>query len=119
MNKKVFVLVMIIVLVTLACGSETNSYQAPAYQAPAQPAQKTYSGNLITPKGAGVWLVGSEIAPGNWRSNGDCYAVPYSSNGEQIMGMTDGKNAIMYVSPSAFKVEFVDYPGVCTWSYIG
>lgn len=69
-------------------------------------------------KTEGVYLVGEEVAPGNWRASGDCYAVTQDKNGDQL-DMTTGNRSIIMVPPTAYSVKFVSYPGNCTWSYLG
>ena len=73
---------------------------------------------LTTDKAEGVWLVNTEVAVGLWRASGDCYAVTYDKTGEQ-MDMADGSRSIISVPTNAFTVEFISYPGQCTWSYLG
>jgi len=78
----------------------------------------TENTELRTDKIAGVWLVGSEVAVGQWRASGDCYAVTRTKNGDQLDYKT-GNRSIISVPANAYTVEFVSYPGNCTWSYVG
>lgn len=79
----------------------------------------TVNPNLTSDKAAGVWLVGTEVAVGLWRAvGGDCYSVTYDKVGEQ-MDMASGPNSIINLPSSAFSVQFVSYPGNCTWTYLG
>jgi hypothetical protein len=72
-----------------------------------------------TTKKEGTWLVGSEVSIGHWRAiGGDCYAVAYDSNGTE-QDMVSGVGSILNVSFAYYSVEFVSYPGSCTWEYIG
>jgi hypothetical protein len=71
------------------------------------------------PRGEGTWLVGSEVAIGHWRNNGgDCYATTQDSNGN-LLEFEDGPWAIIRVNAGAYSVKFVNYPGTCTWSFVG
>jgi len=69
-------------------------------------------------KGAGFYLVGVDIAPGVWRSNGtadDCYWSVTKKNGDIIdnhFGMAGGT---IYISPTAFQVELLEECGTWTW----
>jgi hypothetical protein len=78
----------------------------------------TVNPQLTTDKTAGVWIVGDQIAVGWWRSSGDCYANTYNRNGG-IIDTVFGTRGIINVAYNAYSVEFVDYPGTCTWSYLG
>lgn len=68
----------------------------------------------------GFYLVGSEIASGNWRNTGNsdnCYWAITDSKGEIIenyFGMTGGT---MYVPNTAFQVELDKECGI--WKYLG
>lgn len=73
---------------------------------------------LKAPKGAGFYLVGVDIAPGVWRSDGtgdSCYWAVTSATGDILdnhFGMAGGT---AYVSPSGFQVEFDDCG---TWTFL-
>ena len=73
-----------------------------------------------TEKSYGLYLVGSEIAAGNWRSSGnsdDCYWSITDNKGEIIdnhFGMAGGT---MYIPSNAFQVELDKECG--TWEYLG
>lgn len=73
-----------------------------------------------TGKSYGFYLVGSEIAPGNWRNSGNsdgCYWAITDSKGEIIenfIGMTGGT---MYVPTSAYQVQLEKECGM--WEYLG
>ena len=77
----------------------------------------TINPELTSDKGAGIWLVGREVAVGLWRASGDCYAVTNDKNGNQL-DMVDGAHSIISLPADAFTVEFVSFPGSCTWSYL-
>lgn len=74
---------------------------------------------LFQPKGDGFYLVGVDIAPGIWRSNGTgtkCYWEVTEKNGDILdndFGMAGGT---AYISPDAFQVKFEDCG---TWTYMG
>jgi hypothetical protein len=102
--------------------TERASVQAEPTEQPSPiPAQPVIDPATTQDRGAGTWLVGSELALGNWRnSGGDCYAVPYDSKGEPCPPYArGGRNAVIAVLPGTYSVEFVDYPDTCTWHYIG
>lgn len=81
--------------------------------------QPTINPNLETDKTEGVWLVGTEVAVGNWRAVGDdCYEVIYDKFNEQLE-MASGIGSVIYVPTNAYTVKFVSYPGFCTWTYLG
>lgn len=73
---------------------------------------------LKAPKGAGFYLVGVDIAPGVWRSDGtgdSCYWAVTSTTGDILdnhFGMAGGT---AYISPSGFQVEFTDCG---TWTFL-
>jgi hypothetical protein len=70
-------------------------------------------------KTEGTWLVGNEVAVGQWRAiGGDCYSVIMDKTGEQL-DLASGVNSIISVPTSAFSVKFVSFPGTCIWSYLG
>lgn len=88
----------------------------PAVTATSNP---TVNLNLTSDKEAGVWLVGTEVAVGLWRAvGGDCYSVTSDKSGGP-MDMASGPNSIINIPPVAFSVQFVSYPGNCTWTYLG
>ncbi|PKO00815.1 MAG: hypothetical protein CVU42_03020 [Chloroflexi bacterium HGW-Chloroflexi-4] len=63
--------------------------------------------------------MGDEVAAGKWRAiGGDCYMVTKDSQGGQ-MNMESGNGSVIVVPENAFTVEFVSYPGYCTWKYLG
>jgi len=74
---------------------------------------------LKTDKGSGFYLVGIDIAPGVWRSNGtadDCYWEVSSTTGDIIdnhFGMSGGT---MYIPISAFQVELD--PECGSWTFL-
>lgn len=71
-----------------------------------------------TSKGKGTYLVGSEVAIGMWRNNGkDCWAYTENILGD-LLELESGPWSIIRIKPDAYTVKFVDYPGVCVWSYI-
>lgn len=80
--------------------------------------EPTVNPELTTDKTDGIWLVGSEVAAGLWRASGDCWAVTRDKAGDQL-DMASGSRAIITVPPSAFAVEFANFPDTCTWSYLG
>ena len=72
-----------------------------------------------TDKYDGFYLVGSEIAPGVWRSNGtqdDCYWEVSTSTGDIISNHFGMAGGTMYVPSSGFQVMLEDCG---TWTYIG
>jgi hypothetical protein len=62
-------------------------------------------------KGDGFYVVNMDIAPGIWRSTGtgdDCYWEVTQANGDIIdnhFGMSGGT---VYITPTAFQVQFED-----------
>ena len=67
----------------------------------------------------GFYLVGSEIAPGVWRSSGsqdDCYWEITTSTGDIINNHFGMAGGTMYVPSSGFQVMLEDCG---TWTYIG
>lgn len=73
---------------------------------------------LKAPKGDGFYLIGVDIAPGVWRSDGtgdSCYWSVTRMDGDILdnhFGMSGGT---AYVSPSGFQVEFTDCG---TWTFL-
>lgn len=75
---------------------------------------------LEADKEAGFYLVGTEIAPGVWRSNGagdNCYWAVTTKTGDIIDNHFGKAGGTMYVPPNGFQVELKDNCG--TWSYMG
>ena len=108
-----------IVIVT-ATFTSTPKYTATITLTPTNTATPTNTQDPTkTDKKDGFYLVGSEIAPGVWRSNGtqdDCYWEISTSTGDIIdnhFGMAGGT---MYVPSSGFQV-WVEDCGM--WTYIG
>jgi hypothetical protein len=67
----------------------------------------------------GFYLVGSEMAPGIWRSNGTqdyCYWEITTSTGDIINNHFGMAGGTMYVPSSGFQVMLEDCG---TWTYIG
>ncbi len=110
---------MLPIIVTATVPSITLTPSSTITPEPTQTQRPTENPNLTTDKLEGVWLVGQEVAPGNWRAvGGDCYEVIFDKFNEQ-MNMESGVGSVIYVPESAFTVKFVSYPGYCTWTYLG
>lgn len=83
-----------------------------------QTAKAQAEAHLTQSRGSGFYLVGVDIAPGVWRSQGsqdDCYWSVTRKNGDIIdnhFGMAGGT---AYISASAFQVEFDDCG---TWEFL-
>ncbi|MEJ2886141.1 hypothetical protein [Actinomycetospora aeridis] len=101
------------------------SYTAPSYSAPASPAAPTTSAmpSVNGPFDDGTYLVGEDIAPGTYRTDGAseddlfqyCAAIRQDENGNGI-GWPESTNtgpAFVTVRPSDGRVQFV---GDCTWT---
>ena len=73
-----------------------------------------------TDKGPGFYLVGTDIAPGVWRSRGtgdSCYWATTSKTGDILSNHFGMAGGTMYVAPSAWQVEINKDCGYMT--YIG
>lgn len=74
-----------------------------------------------TPKTAGYYIVGDEIAPGHWVTDStshSCYYAITNRQGEIIenfFGRADGRD--VFISSRAFEVEFDEDCG--TWRFLG
>lgn len=83
------------------------------------PILSTVNPSMISEKTEGTYLVNIEISPGLWRATGgDCYSVTKNKNGDPL-DMKSGINSIITIKDDDFQVEFVNYPGQCTWKYLG
>jgi hypothetical protein len=69
-------------------------------------------------KTEGAYLVGSEVAPGQWRGSGDCGIQIYDKSGMLLDAVTQ-KRSMINVPATAYRVEFWAYEAGCTWSYLG
>ena len=88
---------------------------------PAQTSTATSLPNLdetTKDKTEGVYLVGSEVAPGLWRGSGDCGIQIYDKSGMLLDAVTQ-KRSMINVPATAYRVEFWAYETGCTWSYLG
>ena len=68
-------------------------------------------------RGDGIYLVGVEIAPGVWDSNGtgdSCYWEVSTATGDIISNHFGAAGGTAYVPPTAFQVWFSDC-GIWTW----
>jgi hypothetical protein len=75
---------------------------------------------LTKDKGPGYYLVGTEIAPGVWRSLGTangCYWSTNSKTGDIISNHFGMAGGTMYIPGSAFEVRLEAECG--TWTYLG
>ncbi|NMC55004.1 MAG: hypothetical protein GYA48_15360 [Chloroflexi bacterium] len=75
---------------------------------------------LQTNKGPGFYLVGIDIAPGIWRSQGasdGCYWSINTKTGDIIKNHFGMAGGTMYINPSAFQVELNADCG--EWVYLG
>ena len=87
----------------------------------------TPSGPTSTPipvqqldKKPGTYLIGSEIAPGNWRSMGSgdgCYWKVSDNRGEIVNNYFGAAGTIMYIPASGYVVQMESACG--NWTYLG
>ena len=121
-------LLVMLVFILVACSPSEASIQTAIAQTqaaipgsaliPIPTNAPTINITLTSDKIAGVWLVGSEIAVGQWRASGDCTAIARSKEGDAL-AFADGNRAIISLVSYTYTVEFLNYPGSCTWSYLG
>jgi hypothetical protein len=75
---------------------------------------------LKAKKGPGFYLVGDDIAPGSWRSQGEsntCYWSITSKTGKIIDNHFGLAGGTMYIFPNAYQVELNFECG--DWEYLG
>jgi hypothetical protein len=75
---------------------------------------------LTADKEPGNYLVGTDIAPGVWRNNGqssECYWKVSSRTGDIIDNYFGMGGGTMYIPKNAFSVELHEECG--TWTYLG
>lgn len=108
-----------VVIIVTATSSPTPLYTATITPIPTDTPLPTETPDpLKAPRGNGFYLVGVDIAPGVWRSDGtqdDCYWSVTQADGDIIdnhFGMAGGT---CYISPNAFQVQFEDCG---TWTFI-
>lgn len=73
---------------------------------------------LKAPKKDGFYLVGVDIAPGVWRSDGSgdsCYWEVSASDGDILANHFGMSGGTAYIAPNAFQVRFEDCG---TWTFI-
>ncbi len=91
----------------------TNTAEPTFTPAPTQDKTKT-------DKGPGFYLVGSDIAAGVWRNNGNtdgCYWAVTSKTGDILDNHFGMGGGTMYVNSAGFQVEMSEECG--TWIYLG
>ena len=75
---------------------------------------------LVTTKSPGFYLVGLEIAPGVWRSNGSgdgCYWAITNRTGDILTNFYGMAGGTLYVPSDGFQVEL--QRGCGDWEYLG
>ena len=100
---------------TLVKPTNVPTATVPAITATPEP---TVNPDLTSDKKEGVYLIGSEVAPGQWRGSGDCGIQIYDKTGMLLDAVTQ-KRSILNVPATAYRVEFWAYEAGCTWSYLG
>jgi hypothetical protein len=92
----------------------------PLYTPTITPTKTNTPNPLTKDKAPGYYLVGTEIAPGVWRSLGsadDCYWSVNSKTGDIISNHFGMAGGTMYIPASAFEVRLEAECGM--WTYIG
>lgn len=103
-----------VILVVTATGTPTPEFTPTLTNTPEPTKDPT-----MTDKWDGFYLVGMDIAPGVWRSNGNndnCYWAVTTKTGDILdnhFGMAGGT---MYISTNGFQVE-LKHCGI--WTYMG
>ena len=101
--------------------TSTPLYTPTITETPTITPTKTNTPNPLTKdKAPGYYLVGTEIAPGVWRSLGstdDCYWSVNSKTGDIISNHFGMAGGTMYIPVSAFEVRLEAECGM--WTYIG
>jgi hypothetical protein len=91
----------------------------PAFSATASNTRTPTVSPLFRNRGDGFYLVGVDIAPGVWRSNGTgthCYWSVTTRTGDIIDNHFGQAGGTAYIPASGFQVEF----NTCgTWTFIG
>jgi len=75
---------------------------------------------LFADKAPGFYLVGVDIGPGSWRSNGsgdNCYWNITTKTGETIKNHFGMAGGTMYIAAEAYQVQMDSECG--TWTYLG
>ncbi|WP_433781915.1 DUF4190 domain-containing protein [Actinomycetospora sp. CA-101289] len=105
-------------------GSTTSStYSAPSYSAPTQSAAAESATTPAGSFGQGTYTVGSEIAPGRYRTDGApddsvfplCMAARQSADGSSIGMPETTNNGPAYITVRASD-GLVEFTGDCTWA---
>ncbi len=109
------------IVVVTATFTETPKYTPTITETPTKTATLTSTPDPTkTDKRPGFYLVGSEIAPGVWRSSGTsdtCYWSITTQTGNIINNHFGMAGGTMYVPSSGFQVELDADCG--TWTYLG
>lgn len=112
----VFVTKLVIVTAT---GTATPVFTPTITNTPAPTNTKSPTPDpLKRPKGDGFYLIGVDIAPGVWRSNGtqdDCYWAVTETDGDIIDNHFGNAGGTAYLPTNGFQVEFNDCG---TWEYL-
>lgn len=107
-----------VVKVVTATETSTPLYTATITNTATSTATQTATSDpLKAPRGNGFYLVGSEIAPGVWDSDGSgdrCYWEVSNAQGDIISNHFGQAGGTAYVPSSAFQVWFDDC-GTWTW----
>jgi len=107
-------------IIVTATNTSTPEYTATITLTPTETATPTNTPDVTKmDKTDGFYLVGSEIAPGIWRSNGtqdDCYWEISTATGDIISNHFGMAGGTMFVPSSGFQVMLEDCG---TWTFIG
>jgi hypothetical protein len=98
----------------------TATYAGPTFTPTVTNTPEPTIDSTKTDKKPGTYLIGSQIAPGNWRSlgNGDgCYWKVSDNQGEIVNNYFGSAGTIMYIPPSGYLVELEKKCG--NWQYLG
>jgi hypothetical protein len=109
------------IIIVTPTATETPIYTATITNTPTETAIPTPTKDPTTEdKKPGFYLVGEDIAPGVWRSQGTgdgCYWAVTSKTGSILSNHYGMAGGTMYVPSHGFQVELDDDCG--TWKYLG
>ncbi len=103
------------VIVVTATGTATPEYTPTITETPTPTKDP-----LMMDKRPGIYVVGTDIAPGLWRSlstGDDCYWEITTRTGDIIDNHFGKAGGTMYIQPNAFQVMLEDECG--NWTYLG